>query len=174
MRWGSYRWNNLQTKLFFVGLLSLTAVVAISILAAWSLESEVIGEIETDSSITTIEQLEAATSLAADRAPAALADYEEIIRRPLFTPGRKPPSKPEETIAQDIVPLDGYVLVGILNEKGNARALLQNANGETSRVIAGDMLQQWKVKEVQRDRVIFIHGQSEQMVVFFGSNASGL
>ena len=87
------------------------------------------------------------------------ANYEEILERPLFVEGRRPPSdEPEEEapapVQQDL-PLPKLSLVGVYTTPKGTTALVRNlATKDTVRVRLGDRFEGWEVSEIDDQRLV--------------------
>ncbi|WP_428355568.1 hypothetical protein [Methyloprofundus sp.] len=96
-----------------------------------------------------------------------VADYNEMLERPLFFSERKPievedPENPE-TAAVEVMPAEeiSMALIGILNTPVGAYALFHNPKAKPDepkfkRLKQGEDINGWTVKEIKHDRVVII------------------
>lgn len=87
------------------------------------------------------------------------ANYEDILERPLFVEGRRPPSdEPEEeapTPVQPDLPAPKLSLVGVYITPKGTTALVRNiATKDTVRVRLGDRFEGWEVSEIDDQRLV--------------------
>lgn len=89
------------------------------------------------------------------------ADIDELLRRPAFTPGRRPyvpagaeSAAAEEEPAQSDVPVPQVLGVAVSSARAVAVVLDADA-GRTRRVAPGDELAGWRVVAIDRERVTF-------------------
>jgi hypothetical protein len=96
------------------------------------------------------------------------ADYEEILERPLFVEGRRPPSEEpqtEETApVQQNVPAPKLSLVGVYTTPKGTTALVRNdVKKDTVRVRIGDRFEGWEVSEIGGQRLVLKNQGDEQV-----------
>jgi Type II secretion system protein C len=99
-----------------------------------------------------------------------LGHYSEIVERPLFTTDRKPPAAvPEEEQAVAAGPMVSlpWRLVGVVITPQRRQAILQGGAANTTlHVEPGMQVDQWRVAEVQPDRIVLAMGsQQEQLLL---------
>jgi hypothetical protein len=108
--------------------------------------------------------------------PAAQSDYTETLKRPLFTPTRRPfepvkPNPPEPNPAKtpDIIPLAQpptlqVKLVGYTaSPQRGKRALVRTANERVGTWMSiGDQVDGWRLRELSADRATFEYGTQRQ------------
>ena len=97
------------------------------------------------------------------------ASYEDILERPLFVEGRRPPSdEPEEEMEpeeekQDLPP-PKLSFVGVYSTPKGMTALVRNdATQETVRVRTGDRFEGWEVSGIDDQRLV-LKNQGEEQV----------
>lgn len=93
--------------------------------------------------------------------PLPLSDFEEIVRRPVFTASRRPVAVPEER-AQTVAGLGSpdIRLAGIAIDTNAKRALLRTAQQPQARwVEQGESIEGWLLQVVREDAVIIASGQ---------------
>lgn len=106
-----------------------------------------------------------------------LADYNEMLERPLFFSKRRP-IKPEiikspVIVQPEIKPPEeiSMVLIGIIKAPDGAYALFNNLNAKQNespfkRLKQGEEINGWQVKEIKHDRVIvFAHKNSDEILL---------
>jgi len=93
--------------------------------------------------------------------PLPLSDFEEIVRRPVFTATRKPfvaPAEKAQTVAGPGSP--DIRLAGIAIDTNAKRALLRTAQQPQARwVEQGESIDGWLLQVVREDAVIIASGQ---------------
>jgi hypothetical protein len=93
----------------------------------------------------------ATTQSAAAPALPPLDAFRDIAERPLFSPGRRPS-------AAALVVAQGLRLEGVLVVGAEKRAIIKQADGHTARVVEGETIGEWTVREIDRDRVLLVAG----------------
>ena len=95
-----------------------------------------------------------------------LADFAEIVGRPLFTATRRPhvpaepaPVRAEPTPAEPRRPPPNVRLIGVVIDAGKKRALLRTPEQPRGRwVEEGETIEGWQVRSVQADAAILAFG----------------
>lgn len=90
----------------------------------------------------------------------------QTLERPLFVPGRRPPSEevaaamvPEAQAAPDV--LDDAVVLGVFGT-GTARHVMLRSNGKVLRLREDDPLGDWVVRAFGEQTIIFMRGQERR------------
>jgi hypothetical protein len=78
--------------------------------------------------------------------------FREIAERPLFSPSRRPSASAPAATSQ------GMRLEGVLVVGAEKRAIIKQADGHTARVAEGDMIGEWTVRQIERERVLLVAG----------------
>lgn len=100
--------------------------------------------------------------------------FDEIVRRPLFAADRKPASANSgkakvpapATTAERPRNLTSMRLSAILVDGEQMTALIDQANGITTKMSGGDMLEGWQLSEIQIDRVVLSsNGQTRELLL---------
>lgn len=108
--------------------------------------------------------------------PAPLAQYDEIIQRPVFVASRRPaaapaatsPGKPGEVLLLDLYPVVGVVVAG-----EQRLVLIRKATGDTvSRIAQGEELDGWTLTEVSRERLVLEKAGNRKEVFLQNNNGS--
>lgn len=109
------------------------------------------------------------TSTRIDREGFSLAEQEsftEIVERPLFLEDRKPledqPEDPGDSPLDIIATKLGAKLMGVYSSEEGLIALILRSDGKYSRVIEGDEVDGWLVKQMHADRIVFAQGNSTE------------
>ena len=114
--------------------------------------------------------------------PPALSDFDEIVRRPLFTVARRPPEAPAESApeaaaepaaAEAEAPLPELQLVGIAIDGGNRQALLRTTGAGEEWVSEGDSVAGWRLERVAADGVVLGSGEARQELSLYPVRESG-
>jgi hypothetical protein len=79
--------------------------------------------------------------------------FREIAERPLFFPSRRP------SASAPVAGLQGMRLEGVLVVGAEKRAIIKQADGRTARVAEGDMVGEWTVRQIERERVLLVAGE---------------
>jgi hypothetical protein len=85
-----------------------------------------------------------------------IGEFEELVQRPLFIEGRRPPEESagdEGPIVKPHTPLNAK-LMGVVFSPRGVTALLVDAKGKYQRVRKGGVVDNWTLVELHRDRVI--------------------
>ncbi len=96
------------------------------------------------------------------------ASYEDILERPLFVEGRRPPSDEPQAVetapAQQDLPPPRLSLVGVYTTpKGMTALVRNNVTRDTVRVRPGDRFEGWEVSEIDAQRLV-LKNQGDQQV----------
>jgi len=130
--------------------------------------------------MTAVERARAADTPAAALAnPLAVHALDQLTvtrERPLFSPSRRPPPPPPAPVAAPRVepkPIDppAIVLLGIVSEDGEARAVLRN--GTSSKVVRarmGDVVESWTVTLIEARRLVLSHDDRTASYALFTGN----
>jgi hypothetical protein len=90
----------------------------------------------------------------------SLSDFDDIVRRPVFSAGRRPFVAPESTIHAPIKPPPDIKLVGIAIDAGKKQALLRTPQQPRGRWVGeGESMDGWLVRSVRGDAAIVASGQ---------------
>ncbi|MGJ4942107.1 hypothetical protein ACQR1W_16145 [Bradyrhizobium sp. HKCCYLS1011] len=114
--------------------------------------------------------------------PVELQSLQELTathERPLFSPTRRPPPKivapvvmRQEAPPQPPAPPPSLVVLGIVSENGEGRAVIRSADkrpvDKVMRVRAGDDVGGWKVDKVEPRRLVLTQGERSVDFVLFG------
>jgi hypothetical protein len=153
MRWGSSRIQNV------VRVVLCAVLAALGLVNWWVME---------------LEPLPPVAGAASAHAPAAplsslqpvnqrpLSDFEEFVRRPLFTASRSPfvPTGSTQTLAGPSVRPSDIRLAGVAIDAGKKQALLRTPQQPQGRwVEQGDSIDGWLLRSVRDDAVIVASGQ---------------
>lgn len=105
------------------------------------------------------------STTAAFRAP-SLTQLSAITERPLFFEGRQMPvPTPEEEVAAKPPQEAKLVLYGILITPDQRVALIKPAStGEIAHVSVGQMVEDWRIKEIKADRIVLVQGDHVEEV----------
>lgn len=100
--------------------------------------------------------------------PDALARYQEIVERPLFSRNRRPPveieeEEPEEEVVEEepLEPLKG-VLQAVIATEGKRLALLEDDDGDMHWLRPGEAIQGWMLEEINAGSAVFVHDGEQQ------------
>ena len=105
--------------------------------------------------------------------PLPLSDFEEIVRRPVFTASRRPFVPPTER-AQTLAGLRSpdLRLAGVAIDTNKKRALLRTAQQPQGRwVEQGDSIDGWLLQSVSEDAVIVASGQQAHELRLYPARA---
>jgi hypothetical protein len=96
------------------------------------------------------------------------ANYEDILERPLFVEGRRPPSDEPEAVEtappQPDLPPPKLSLVGVYTTpKGMTALVRNNVTRDTLRVRLGDRFEGWEVSEIDAERLVLKKQGDEQV-----------
>ncbi|HEX2257055.1 MAG TPA: hypothetical protein VHG92_10230 [Afifellaceae bacterium] len=100
--------------------------------------------------------------------PPPLSDFDEVVRRPLFTAGRRPPNATEESAPEGEIevaleaaepPPPELRLVGIAIDGGIRQALLRIEGEGEEWVREGDDFAGWRLGSVKSDSVVLRSGE---------------
>jgi hypothetical protein len=92
---------------------------------------------------------------------ADLGSFMASLDRPLFSPTRKPPPKPDAAIAVAVDTLDDVRILGVYSGAGGGGAIVR-ADGKVRRVRPGDSVGGWSVKEVRPSELLMARGEEER------------
>jgi len=104
----------------------------------------------------------------------SLAAYDAIIERPLFSPDRRPEAA-EATAASSgpgeaeevTVEIDGFRLTAVLRDGDSTTVLIEDRDGQTRTLHAGDRFGNWQLGEILDDRVTLVaNGRRETLMVY--------
>ena len=93
-----------------------------------------------------------------------LTHYHEIVERPLFMPDRKPQQPEQQQAPAAVVPVNPPQarLIGTIITPAKRQALIQDMlAGKIVRVEQGMPVQDWQVKEILPDRLVFARAGGE-------------
>ena len=95
------------------------------------------------------------------------------LQRPLFDPGRRPWTArgPREILEGD-PPRPVLTVRGILRDGAAARALIDDGGGTPVWLARGEGRGDWRVAEVERDRVALVQGGRRYVAAFLGAPAT--
>lgn len=94
-----------------------------------------------------------------------LAEYSEIVARPLFSPTRRPPVETEADTDDASPPLSGLVLAGVvISTEGRLALLRRSRTAEVVRVLLGQEIDGWRVEAIESDRVTLRQGDTVEVV----------
>ncbi len=95
--------------------------------------------------------------------------YADLVARPLFIKGRRPVDEPSPEAEQAAAKFESFdwQLTGIYSTKENVSALFSRAKSKLAkdnhrRIRLGDDLDDWKLSEINKDRVMFKQGSNEK------------
>jgi hypothetical protein len=98
--------------------------------------------------------------------PRPLEDFSEIVRRPLFIAGRRPPEAPAEAAVEtaamepaEQAPPPDFRLLGVALGSGSRQALLQPAGQPGQWIKVGGEVGGWVLKSVSADGVVLNSGE---------------
>lgn len=114
--------------------------------------------------------------------PRALADYQDTIKRPLFSADRRPVDRALPNVAEAAVqlvpaapsPLEQFQLLGIVRDRGGpARALVRTGSDVPGVWIeVGDTVRGWKVSEIsEQNAVLLANGVRGELRLFAARTA---
>lgn len=100
------------------------------------------------------------------------ADFSIVADRPVLQPSRRPfvpavaAAPPQPAPAPPPPPaIRAYTVVGVMMSGGRRLAWLKSpSGGSPARVAEGDVVQGWRVKHIESDRVTFEAGTAEQVL----------
>ena len=95
---------------------------------------------------------------------ADLGSFMAALDRPLFSPTRKPPAKPEPPVAVVADILDDVRVLGLYSMGGAGGGAIVRAEGKIRRLRQGDSLGGWTIKEVRPLELVLARG-SEQRIL---------
>ena len=81
----------------------------------------------------------------------ALEQFRETTDRPLFAPNRRP------SAAVQAAPM-GLRLEGVMVIGDAKRAVIKQSDGQTARVVVGDKVGEWTVREITGEKVVLAAG----------------
>ena len=88
-----------------------------------------------------------------------LSSYAEVLARPVFSEGRRPPSTP--TVAAEEPQLSSVRLVGVVVSASARHALIEHGQPpRLERIIQGQEIDGWAVEAIKTDRVVLRRGDS--------------
>lgn len=91
-----------------------------------------------------------------------LEAFAEVVRRPLFSPTRQPPS---EAVKDTQGNAGNFALLGIIISNGVRVALLQHGRPPaTARLKEGQGVDGWTIQSILPDRVVLQNGAAEQEI----------
>ncbi len=89
-----------------------------------------------------------------------LAEFAEVIERPLFDVSRRPPPKPEPA-AETPVQFDQLELAGIVKTASGSLAIIHDKRQrQTLRLAPGEKLGPWALVEIRADGITFGKGEA--------------
>ncbi len=96
--------------------------------------------------------------------PTPLSAYSEILARPLFIHGRKPPEKHKSSVAAVTL---RYLIEGIVIAEGQQIVLLKGKRDhKLRRMRPGDLLEGWRLDEVTAEAAYFSsRGQKQRLTL---------
>lgn len=112
----------------------------------------------------------------------ALNELSATHDRPLFSPTRRPPSKPVAVVSRPEPPPPppsppSVVVLGIVSEGGDGRAAIRSGDkgsgDKVVRVRTGDDVGGWKVERVEPRRLVLTLGERSVDFALFGGTAKG-
>jgi hypothetical protein len=103
---------------------------------------------------------------------AAVADFPQILARPLFSPTRTSADAVSEAGAA-AAQLSDYTVVGSASARGRAMAVLRSATGQVLTVHTGDTLLGWRVAAIGRDAVVFEVDGRKRILPVAGTSPAG-
>ncbi len=87
-----------------------------------------------------------------------LERFSAIIKRPLFSPSRRPPPREPEHLEQ----LDSFVLEGVLISPASRTAVVEHGRPPvTAHVVEGQDIEGWTVSSILPDRIVLRHGVTQ-------------
>ncbi|WP_051236194.1 hypothetical protein [Ottowia thiooxydans] len=100
--------------------------------------------------------------------PESAAAFAQIVERPLFTAGRRPPPPPapEAAPSAPVVPpieLDKVKMFGTINGPG-LRGVLAEVEGKSRFVRSGEQIGEWTLRRVRSNEAVFEKGDEERVV----------
>jgi len=102
---------------------------------------------------------------AIDNSLPSLEQYAEMIQRPLFMEGRRPPPEEEQPAADEApaeqLPLN-LKLMGVVFTPKEKTALFVDEKGKYRRVRRNNLVDGWKLQEVREDRVVMTQGSDQK------------
>jgi hypothetical protein len=92
--------------------------------------------------------------------PRPLSEFAEIVRRPLFSPGRLPHQAPEQVVAEVSTPgLPKVRLLGVVLDEDTRRALLRVPEHSEQWVREGEEIGGWRLESVSAEWVVVVSGE---------------
>ena len=143
--------------------LAFAALVAISLLCAAMLYRELTEPAPAPSKAAAGQATVTAPVAPPAGAPASFAmpplqAYAEVTARPLFSPGRRPPSVSQQVAG----PASSLALVGVVISRDGRIALIRQGKAPAAaRVQEGQLVDGWTVKSIAADRVVVRSGATE-------------
>lgn len=139
--------------LLIVSCLALAGVIALEWLNPPQLDTALAPRADAPAAIAMPElpTLEPATM-------APLTQYQDIVERPLFLEGRRPPEPDAPAVvvqAPPVVEDTAFTLVGVLITPEATQALLKvDETGKVHRIKVGEQLESWRLEAIAADSVI--------------------
>jgi general secretion pathway protein N len=121
-------------------------------------------------------QVQAHTPTAGPASPLAAYPLDRLSatrQRPLFSPGRRPPTQPPAPIVAAAPPPPNLILVGTIMDADDARAVVGVGTAEkTRRVRIGDDIGGWKVTQIEEQKLVLsLDDRSATFTLFSGQHA---
>lgn len=114
--------------------------------------------------------------------PLPVEHFAQIVARPLFNPSRRPapraqektpPKPPPVRKEEGPGPSQRFVLVGVLLAGDRHGALLmEKQTGVTLKVLEGENLDEWRVKDISEDEITLLRGNAQVVIGFAKSDPS--
>lgn len=98
-----------------------------------------------------------------------LAEFSEIVARPLFSPSRRPPKEIEDSDSDTFVALPSqpsrFILAGVVISAEGRMVLLRRMNStDLIRALMGQEIDGWYVESIEQDRVTLRRGDTVEIV----------
>jgi hypothetical protein len=168
-------------------LLLLAAALAVPYLL-WTRDEDVPPAVAASAARPAAEALEAGTGAPAEAPdPFVLPPLERftaVVERPLFSPTRRlpvptapavveAPPPPPATESAPVGPAEPELrFFGTVRENGTAAALVTDpATAEVARLVPGDTVGEWRVVEVERNRLVLGLGDERRSFEIFGAGS---
>jgi len=100
----------------------------------------------------------------------APTDFSEVVSRPLFTAGRKPPAPPPPPTVAENRALSAYSVVGIIVAPDRAVAVLRGPSGSSLHLRKGQVLEGWTLETIESNKLTFVSGDQRQEVTKSNKN----
>lgn len=175
------RWRH---SVLLGGLVSVACVVGFSLFDQWSPQARMTDQARSNSMVSELASAESATAVALPPVGA----FAEIVRRPLFSPSRrppvaaKPPPKKKAPVARKPVakvrkpkvePEPVFELIGVIHSAGESIVLLRSDDGgQVLKFKQGDRHRGWAVDSIQPYEVVLEKaGKKRRLTLFYGADA---